>query len=734
MLLSFQYVNAQKNNIGKTITGEVYEIKDGTKLPLIGANIYWEGTTVGSFTDLSGNFEIERVTESNNLIVSFIGYVSDTISITSQNTIKVELKESVELGEITVKQRVKTTNISTLTPRKVEQISSLELQKAACCNLSESFETNPSVDVAFTDAVTGMRQIQMLGLAGAYTQFTRENIPTMRGLTSIYGLTYIPGTWIESIQLNKGAGSVINGYESIAGQINVELKKPEEAERFFVNLYGNSSSRAEANAHINRKINDQWSTGLLLHGMNNVLEIDHNHDGFMDHPTGQTYIALNRWKFSGKNGLQFQAGIKGTLSKKEAGQIHSSETNTQESIGLWKMKNDATKLDAWLKLGKVFPSKPGRSVAVQSAVSSYETNSTFGLRDYNATEQSFYTNFLYMDIIKNTNHKIISGISIQGDNVDEHFVDTSFKRTEIVPGAFAEYTYASLDVFSAVAGIRADYSSLFGMFLTPRLHIRYAPFKRFALRASAGRGLKTANIISENSGYLASSREFIIRGDNSNKPYGLNPEIAWNYGVNITQKFRLDYRDGSISADFYRTDFQNQVVVDLDSDPHQVQFYNLEGTSYSTSTQVQFDYELVKRLDVRLAYRWYDVKTTYSNKLRKKPLLASQRAFINIGYHTRKYWKFDYTVNWQGEKRVPINAQGEINTYSPYFFLMNAQITKSFKEKFDVYAGVENILDYTQDHPIIGSDKPFSEDFDASMIWAPVSGRKIYAGLRYTLK
>lgn len=734
LFAGIMHLHAQHKSDKSVLTGTIYEVKNGKELPLIGANVYWQGTSVGSFTDLSGKFEIKKIKESNQLIASFIGYVSDTISIDNQNTIRVVLKENVELGEVTVERRTKSTTISTLTPRKVEHISSHELQKAACCNLSESFETNPSVDVSFTDAVTGMRQIQMLGLAGAYTQYTRENIPTMRGLTSIYGLTFIPGTWIESIQLNKGAGSVINGFESIAGQINVELKKPEDAERFFINLYGNTGSRAETNVHLHKKLNGMWSTGLLLHGMNSVVEIDHNSDGFMDHPVGQSYIALNRWKYTGAHGIEFQTGVKGTLSQKEAGQISSLNETSLGDNGLWKMETNAAKFDAWLKLGKVFHNKPGRSVAVQSAVSAYETQSSFGLRNYDASDRSFYANFLYMDVIRNTNHKITSGISIQGDNTNEVFMDTAFNRTEVVPGLFGEYTYASLDVFSAIAGIRADYSLLYGAFLTPRLHIRYAPFKKFAFRASLGRGLKTANILSENGGYLASSRTFVINGDNSDKPYGLDPEIAWNYGINITQKFRLDYRDGSISADFYRTDFQNQVVVDLDSDLGEVQFYNLEGKSYSTSMQVQLDYELIKRLDIRMAYRWYDVKTTYNGTLREKPLLASHRAFINAGYNTRNHWQFDYTLNWQGQKRIPINASGEIDTYSPRFFLMNAQITKSFREKFDLYAGIENILNYTQSDPIIGSDNPFGSNFDASMVWAPVSGRKIYAGLRYTIR
>ena len=291
---------------------------------------------------------------------------------------------------------------------------------------------------------------------------------------------------------------------------------------------------------------------------------------------------------------------------------------------------------------------------------------------------------------------------------------------------------------NVVAGLRGDYHNIFGAFVTPRLHVRYAPFKQTSIRASIGRAQRTANILAENIGYMASNRVFLFNGTSPGNPYGLDPEVAWNTGVNLTQKFQLDYRDGAVSVDYYYTDFKNQVVVDVE-DAHNVEFYNLNGSSFAHSFQTQFDYEIIHNLDLRLAYRWYDVKTTYKGVLKERPLVAAHRAFANIGYETRNKWKFDYTVQWISQKRVPSLHNHDYSTfdpefYSPSFWQMNAQVSKTFGEDFEVYVGGENLTNFMQHHPIIGAHHPYDVGFDASMIWGPVMGRNVYAGLRYKIR
>ncbi|MEM7103718.1 MAG: TonB-dependent receptor [Bacteroidota bacterium] len=724
------------------LRGEVFEeISAEEEIPIIGADVYWVGTTKGTTTDLNGQFSIEKTSSTDLLVISYVGYRVDTFNIARDTFIHVHLEPSVTMDEVQVVHRQKSTEISFLDPLKTEKITEKELLKAACCNLSESFETSPSVDVSFTDAVTGTRQIQMLGLAGTYTQITNESMPDIRGLSSIYGLTYIPGTWIEGIQLNKGAGTVANGFESIAGQINVELRKPESADPLYLNFYASEGGRVEGNANITRRFKDSpWSTTFLLHGQKRFVKHDRNDDGFMDMPLSNQFIGLNRWKYVGENGLMMQFGVKATVVDNTSGQVDFDPKTDALTMNNWGMKLNTQRFEAWSKIGKVFLEKPWKTFGVQMSAVSHNHDSYFGLRAYDANQTSLYGNFLYQSILGNTNHTYRTGVSIQYDDYKEKLAEQDFERTETVPGAYFEYTYKHLDKFNVVAGIRADYHNEYGAFVTPRIHLRYALSDNNVIRASAGRGQRTPNLIAENIGILASSRffNFFAPGQIFSE-FELEPEVAWNFGLNFTQCFKLDYREGTISFDFYRTDFQNQVVVDREQSHSQVLLYNLDGKSYSNSFQVQLDYELIKRLDVRVAYRWFDVKTTYLNEgLMEAPFVAKHRAFINLGYKTRSNWAFDMTLNWQGQKRIP-STESFLPVYqrpeiSPDFVVINAQISKNWHDKFEIYLGGENLLNFQQDNPIISSEDPFGEFFDSSLVWGPVFGRNIYFGLRYWIK
>lgn len=733
LLLSLNYVALAQSNDSDHIKGQVIELTpEGEELPMIGANVYWLGTTIGTATNEQGLFGIHPYEGGTQLVISYIGYQSDTVAVVEDKFIKITLSSSVALDAVNVVKRRKSTEVSYLEARNVQKIGEKELLKAACCNLSESFETTPGIDVSFTDAVTGTRQIQMLGLAGPYTQILNENMPDVRGLSANYGLTYIPGPWVEGIQLTKGTGSVINGFESIAGQINVELRKPQTADKLYLNAYGNEGGRVEGNVNFKQKVSDKWSTGVLLHTSSMGIEQDRNNDGFMDNPTGEAFIGLNRWNYQDtEKGHEMQIMVKGTKIGHDGGEM-GDHTHTDHSP--WRMNHDAERLEGFVKMGKVFAETPWKSVGLQLSGVTHNMKSSYGLTNYNARQQSLYSNLLYRSMIGNTNHVFITGASMQYDNFDESLNDSTMLREEIVSGAFFEYTYKWGEKFSAVAGVRGDYHNIFGFFATPRLHLRYAPTEQLVFRAAGGRGQRTASIFAENSGIFATSRQIEVLGDGSNKPYGLKPEVAWNYGGSITQSFTLDYRDGAVSVEFYRTDFENQIVLDLEN-PRKAVFYNLQGSSYSNSFQTQIDYEVLKRVDLRLAYRWYDVHTTYSGQLLEKPFVSANRAFANVAYETRNNWKFDFTANWQGERRIsstlanPVEYQ--VAERSPSYFLFNTQITKVWRERFEVYVGMENITNYKQKNPILSSEQPFSPYFDSSLIWGPVFGRNTYVGLRY---
>lgn len=732
---------ASAQDAGKQILkGKVFDVQSKEALP--GATISTIPSEANTISALDGDFSLEVSEAVTQLVITYVGYENDTVSLNGLQSVTVGMKPLEALKEVTITSRRKSTEIGLLETAKVEKIGSRELMKAACCNLSESFETTPSVDVGFTDAVSGYKQIQMLGLAGSYTSFTRENIPDVRGLAAITGLTFTPGAFVESMQLSKGTGSVVNGYEGTAGQINIEWRKPfqEKEPALFLNGYQSVQGRSEMNAILSHKFTDELSSNLLLHAKSNWMKVDQNQDGFLDNPLGNTFVGSNRWFWFSPKGWEIQGGVKAVYLDNTGGQ-KSFEKGTEQIPGNpWGYQQSLKRMEAWAKIGRVNLAKPYQSMGLQLSAVYHDQQSQYGVRAYDGRQQSFYANYIYQSIINNTNHIIKAGASFSTDAYKEMFVGTPYNRTEIVPGAFMEYAYNYQKKFNMVAGLRADYHSIFGAFVTPRLHLRYALSDNSALRASAGRAQRTANIFAENSGYMASNRSFLLpqKDVESVNPYnGLKPEVAWNMGLNYTKKFMLDYRDGAFSMDYYYTDFKNQVVVDIEK-PGEVSFYNLNGKSFAHSFQAQLDYEVIHKLDLRLAYRFYDVRTTYGNTLKEKPLVARHRAFVNLGYETNSNWKFDYTFQWTGSKRLPerythhslIVGEGD----SPSFIQMNAQISKSWKEgKIEVYAGGENLTGYMQHDMISGTESPFGKSFDGSLIWGPGMGRNFYVGFRYGL-
>ena len=726
-------------NPSHLIKGVVLEMnKKGGFKPLQGASIIWINNTNGTVTDSSGYFSIKHNPGNELLVISYTGYQSDTVSVTDIQELKIILASGKQLAEVKVTSRQRSLYLSTISPIRVQVMNEKELFKAACCNLSESFETNPSVDVSYNDAVTGSKQIQLLGLSGNYTQLTVENLPGPRGLATTLGLNSIAGPWVESIQLTKGIGSVANGYESIAGQINVELRKPEKADKLYANAYVNDFGKVDLNLNLSQKIGKKWATGLLLHDdFINNKNVDFNKDGFRDLPTGNLFSAVNRWSYIDNKGFITQFGFKILNDKKTGGEtaysVADKFTANHYGLGI-----NTERYEGFAKIGYVFPAKKYKSIGLQLSTFSHKQDSYFGYTLYNAKQQNVYANLIYQSIIGNTNHKFRTGLSFVNDNYNEQFNLNKYKRTETVPGAFFEYTFTHLDKFTLVAGIRADNNSLFGWFATPRLHLRYAPAKGTTIRLSAGRGQRTANIFAENTSVFVSSRSVNIINASNGKAYGLDPEIAWNKGISFDQKFKLFGRDGLFSLDFFRNDFNKQLVVDLEN-PREVRFYNLTGKSYSNSFQAELTTEPLKKFEVRLAYRFFDVKTTYSNQLLQKPLTARHRAFANIGYEVDGL-KFDYTFNYNGQKRVPNTSSNPVeyqrSNFSPSYVLMNAQVSKTIGKKhpFDIYIGAENLTDYFQKDVIVAADKPFSPYFDASLVWGPVSGRMFYGGLRYKIK
>ena len=724
-------------------------VVDEANLPLMGAEVYWNGTQIGVSTDDNGTFTLKRTDNSNTLVISYIGYKTKTIKVTNSEALHIQLEPQSALEEVVVTQKRGNTMKSQWQVANLHTMSSGELLKAACCNLSESFSTNPSIDVNFSDAVTGNKQIKMLGLTSPYILMAEENIPAMRGASQAYGLSFVPGTWIESIQITKGAGSVINGYESISGQINYEIEKPINARPFFLNLYTSEDSRYELNAHTKVKLSDKWATSLLAHGNVRQRKSDHNHDGFIDNPIGNQINLLNRWQYSNaEKGWVSFLNLNYMKDERQAGQIDYNPLTDKGTTNAWGSEVNSERFTLSNKTGYVFPDAPYKSIGLQNSFQSHRQNSYFGLNSYDIHQKSWYGNLIYNSIIGNTQHKFATGLSGTYDDYNEQLTTSAlagdFSRIDRSVGAFFEYTYDNSSNFSFVAGIRADSHNNLGNFITPRFHLRYNPWKQATFRLSAGRGKRAANVIAENQQLLASSRQLHIIGGDGGKLYGLNPEIAWNYGASFLQAFKIWGKNAELSVDFYRTHFDNQVVVDLDHSPQQALFYNLDGKSFANSLQAEVSITPVKGLDFKAAYKYYDVQTQFTKGQLEKTLTPKHRWFANIAYETadthennHSQWKFDVTFNWLGEQRLPTTATNplpyRLSDYAPSFATLNAQITRVFSKKFEVYVGGENITNYKQANGILAADAPFGAYFDSTMQYAPAFGQMYYAGLRFKL-
>ena len=710
-------------------------VKDSAGEPLPGANVAWINTKVFAVTAEDGSFSIVKPKDSEILVISYIGFENDTVHVDSENaTLEIVLREGLSLGEVNVvRRRFGTTKLRS-SAMNIDIISSAELSRAACCNLGESFVTNPSVDVSYSDAATGAKQIKLLGLSGTYVQMMTENIPNYRGAAAPYGLGYVPGPWMQSIQVSKGSSSVKNGYESITGQINVEFKKPQlpEADWVSANLFASSTGRYEANADATLKLSKRWSTSLLAHYENETMAHDANHDGFADIPRVEQYNLWNRWAYMGDHYV-FQAGIKALSEWRNSGQVNHGGNPGQE---LYKIGIDTRRYEAFTKNAYIFNKEKNTNLALILQGTFHNQDAVYGHKLYDVDQTNVYASLLF-ETEFSKRHSLSTGLSFNYDGYDQRYRLTndaelsrlkSFEK-ESVPGAYVQYTYNLEDKLMLMGGIRGDYSSMHGFFVTPRAHVKYNPNEFINFRLSAGKGYRTNHVLAENNYLLASSRKVKIAGD-------LDQEEAWNYGASISSYIPLFGKTLNLNAEYYYTDFLKQVVVDMDTDPHEIAFYNLNGRSYSHVFQVEANYPLFKGFTLTAAYRFTDAKTAYNGELKEKPLTSRYKGLVTASYKTPlEIWQFDATLQLNGGGRMPnsyIMENGSPSWSARYgtFEQLSVQITRYFR-RWSIYVGGENLTNFKQKNPIIDATNPWGENFDSTMIWGPVHGAKAYIGIRF---
>ena len=701
-------------------------VKDSDGNALVGANVVWVGTNFGTTTDGNGSFTLERRPNISSLVASFVGFQNDTISCENIDYLEITLHGEIALDAVVVKSS-RPGRIQSRGAVNIETITTTELCRAACCNLGESFSTNPSVDVDYSDAATGAKQIKLLGLSGSYVQMLTENVPAFRGAAAPFSLGYIPGTWMHSIQVSKGAATVKNGYESITGQINVEYLKPQLDEELDVNLFLDSHLKFETNIEGNIHLNDKLSTGLLAHYENMWMEHDDNGDGFMDMPKVQQYDFMNRWTYKADHYVM-QAYVKALKEDRNGGQTKDAHNHSKalyDNNPLYKINIASERYEGVLKNAYIFDEITNTNVALILSGSIHKMNSLYGLKTYDVNNNNAYAQLMFETELT-PSHSISTGLSFNHDCFDERWkldlIPNLVKAPdENIGGAYAQYTFNYDDRLVFMAGFRGDYSNLYGTFFTPRAHVRWSVSDLLKLRFSAGKGYHTPRPMLDYHTHLASSRDIIV-DDN------LKQEEAWNYGA--TASFDIDIFEKCliINLEYYYTNFNSQVIADFDSDVHQLHFYNLDGISYSHTFQIDATYPFFEGFSLLGAFRYNDVKYTINGVLRDKPLTSRYKGLVTATYKTPlEIWQFDLTLQINGDGRMP-DGFGTFDAYP----ILNAQILKWFRWG-NIYIGGENLTNFKQKDPIIGCHDPFGENFDATMIYGPIDGIMVYGGIKWKL-
>lgn len=707
----------------QTVEGYIYDASTDEKEALFGATVSTADGLYGTASDLEGYFSLTLPSTYKLVKISYIGFDDKEVKIQS-GTLNVALNANV-LND--VEFSYKKLDRSTLDPYNTQTLDAAELTKAACCNLSESFETTVAIDVSFSDAVTGAKKIRMLGLDSYYTQINFENHPSIRGLANSFGMMYVPGPFMNSIAISKGTGSVSEGYEAITGQINYNYKEPNDSERFYLNIFGSRHGQFELNTNVSHRFNDKLSTIVLLHGMLHENKHDANDDSFQDVPLTERVVVTNKWFYDSKKAFRSRFGFSYTFDERSAGQLPQLDLN-QEQPNLFQTMNVNRRYDAFAKTGFVFPGGL-KSLGIQYRFYNHQHQAWYGNKFYDGLENFARVNVVYQTKMQNASNEMKLGFSYQLDYFDESLDDLTLGRQERIPGIFAEYSYRDCEKMTVIFGLRGDLHNIHGFWLSPKANFKYTFPKKYTLKLSGGKGYRVPNLIAENIGALASSR--VISVDDN-----IGYESAWNFGGSILKEFYLGFQQASIVIDYYRTDFTNRVISDYEQ-AGQLSFYNLDGKSYANSFQIETKVEAAEGLDLQVAYKFDDVVINYTSGLKLAPYIPRHKLLVTADYETKnEMWRFNITGQMNGKSRLPSTA-GNPEIYqrpdeSPIFFTLNSQITAKVKQ-WEFYLGGENLTNYWQSNPIIASDDTFGKYFDASMVWGPLGGSRVYTGLRFNI-
>ncbi|HMU15489.1 MAG: TonB-dependent receptor [Bacteroidetes bacterium] len=702
----------------------------GKREPVPFAFVAAMGQAASTSADQLGHFKLEApLSFPLRLVASAVGYANDTLFLEQPSTgITLTLPEVIELRATEVIERQAGTRMDLRATQGNERITAKELKRAACCDVSESFESNATVDVSYSDAVSGAKRISMLGLDGRYVQMGMENIPFVRGLSSAYGFTLVPGPWIREINVSKGIGTAVNGPNAMTGQIDLCLQDPYEAPPLFTNLYANNQGRTELNVNTGQHWGKAGANLLMVQGSMNQRDMDDNGDGFRDQPLTRRFNIMDRWlQQKGRRTTQLIARY--VTDARDGGHTDAHRPGEGPAGRHYTVHVANEMADVLAKNGWILRDST-KSIGILASFRNHTLSSNYGDRTYEGAQLSGYGSVVYQQLIGARGDQMKVGAAFQYDAYHERFIDSTFARTERMPGLFAEYT-RSREKLTIVAGLRADHNSVFGTAVSPRLHAKYAISPLTALRLSAGHAFRTALPFVENAGVLASSRNIVVEG-----PLGM--ERSWNFGISLLHKWKWLGRKWELGIDAYRSEFTQQVVADLDRSPRTMAIYMLHGPSFANSVLADVQVELSSTLRAKASYRWYDVRATYDGVLRERPFTPRHRGLVDLAYESRnERWRFDIFTNLFGTSRLPRTAANpkeyRLPERAPAYATLNAQVTWALGA-LEVYIGGENLTSATQHRQILAPEDPFGPYFDASMIWGPTQGAMVYGGFRHTLK
>ena len=717
------------------VKGRVYGSSDSKKEPLDAAIVKWINTTKGTITDEKGFFEIRRdnITDMR-LVVSYTGYKTDTVEVGERNFIEVTIHPNATTDLIQVEDEMSSTYFENVTS-KTEVITSQELVKDACCDLSGCFGRNSSVEVAVTDIITDSKELKILGLEGVYTQILTDNMPLFSGLNVKYGVSSIPGTLIDKITVSKGSNSVLHGYESISGIMNVLLRDFDNSDKLLVNAFLNSMLEKQVNMNFAQNTGKLWNTFASFHSAQKSNRIDENSDGFLDNPLTTRYVLYNKWKYSdSKSKTEFNIAGRYWNEERVGGQDFFNIDTDEGGNNVYGQTVKINSFEGYSRYSKMLTGKS--SMKFYLSGSGYDQNSFYGYTSYDAKQTSLNAMAFYEFEISELSF-MKAGMSYKYQDIDEtiKFNDSTEKTyegdyptLESLPGVFAESSTNFLNNKATItAGLRYDYHNSYGSIFTPRALIRFQPVDELVLRTSVGTGFRIAKIFSEYSNVLASSRNMIIREE-------LDPEKVLNFGADILFYFQFGEVAGSLNLDYYHTTFMNKIIPDYDSDPSVVYFSNLDGGAHSNVLQAEASLKILKNIDLKLAYKFIDNRYDLNGVNYEQPFNSKDRFFATFSYAPQNNsYIVSAGLQWFGRQRLP-STQSNPQQYrrpleSDPYTMINAQINKNFSF-IEIYAGVDNILNFTQKDPTIAADDPFGPYFDTSFIWGPTKGREFYFGLR----